>query len=42
MTHAALKGRLAALGLPALLAGCVSSALFGFPVDQGDIAAGQP
>ena len=36
-----LKGLLAALGLPALLAGCVSTALFGFPVDQGDIAAGR-
>jgi mono/diheme cytochrome c family protein len=36
-----LKGLLVVLGLPALLAGCVSSALFGFPVDQGDIAAGR-
>jgi L-cysteine S-thiosulfotransferase len=36
-----LKGLLVALGLPALLAGCVSAALFGFPVDQGDIAAGR-
>jgi len=27
--------------LPALLTGCASSSLFGFPVDQGDIAAGR-
>ena len=36
-----LKGLLVVLGLPALLTGCVSSALFGFPVDQGGIAAGR-
>jgi len=35
-----LKGLLVVLGLPAL-AGCVSAALFGFPVDQGNIAAGR-
>jgi hypothetical protein len=29
------------LGLPALLTGCASGALFGFPIDQGDIAAGR-
>lgn len=27
--------------LPALVAGCASGALFGFPVSQGDIAAGR-
>jgi len=32
---------LVALGAPALVAGCASGALFGFPVDQGDIAAGR-
>src|SRR5262245_5042045 len=36
-----LKGVLGALGVPVLLAGCASGALFGFPVDQGDIAAGR-
>jgi len=38
-----LKGALVVLGLtlPALVAGCASSTLFGFPVDQGDIAAGR-
>ena len=36
-----LKGLLVVLGVPALLAGCVSAKLFGFPVDQGDIAAGR-
>lgn len=37
------KGFLLVLGLalPALVAGCASSMLFGFPVDQGDIAAGR-
>jgi hypothetical protein len=35
-----LKGLLVVLGLPALLAGCASAALFAFPIDQGDIAAG--
>ena len=35
------KGLLVVLGLPALLAGCASGALFGFPADQGDIAAGR-
>jgi L-cysteine S-thiosulfotransferase len=29
------------IALPPLLAGCASSSLFGFPVDQGDIAAGR-
>jgi len=36
-----LKGLLVVLGLPTLLAGCASSSLFGFPVDQGDVAAGR-
>ena len=36
-----LKGLLVVLGLPALLTGCVSAALFGFPIDQGNIAAGR-
>ena len=36
-----LKGLLVVLGLPALLMGCASGALFGFPVDQGNIAAGR-
>lgn len=37
------KGLLIILGaaLPAFAAGCASSALFGFPVDQADIAAGR-
>jgi hypothetical protein len=29
------------VALPTLLAGCASSTLFGFPIDQGDIAAGR-
>jgi hypothetical protein len=36
-----LKGLCVVLGLTALLAGCASGALFGFPIDQGDIAAGR-
>jgi mono/diheme cytochrome c family protein len=32
---------LAVLGLPALVAGCASATLFGFPADQGDIVAGR-
>ena len=36
-----LKGLFVVLGLPASVAGCASGALFGFPVDQGDIAAGR-
>jgi len=36
-----LQGLLLVLGLDALLLGCASGALFGFPVDQGDIAAGR-
>jgi hypothetical protein len=37
------KGSLAlvAAALPALLVGCASASLFGFPVSQGDIAAGR-
>lgn len=37
------KGSLVVLGaaVPALVAGCASSSLFGFPVDQGDITAGR-
>lgn len=27
--------------VPALVAGCASGALFGFPIDQGDVAAGR-
>jgi mono/diheme cytochrome c family protein len=40
---AQLKGALVVLGvtLSALVTGCASSSLFGFPVDQGDIAAGR-
>ena len=30
-----------ALAVPALVAGCASGLLFGFPVDQGDIVAGR-
>lgn len=29
------------LGVAALVAGCASSPIFGFPVDEGDIAAGR-
>lgn len=29
------------VAVPALLAGCASGALFGFPIDQGDVAAGR-
>lgn len=36
-----LKGTLIVLSLPVLVAGCASATLFGFPVDQGDIAAGR-
>ena len=36
-----LKSTLMVLSMPALVAGCASTALFGFPVDQGDIAAGR-
>jgi L-cysteine S-thiosulfotransferase len=36
-----LKSTLMVLSVPALVAGCASTALFGFPVDQGDIAAGR-
>jgi len=36
-----LKRTLIVLSLPALVAGCASATLFGFPVDQGDIAAGR-
>ena len=36
-----VKGLSAVLTLPALLAGCASGALFGFPIDQGDVAAGR-
>ena len=35
------KGVLVVLAVPMLLAGCASGLLFGFPVDQGDIAAGR-
>ena len=36
-----LKGLSVGLTLPALLAGCASGALFGFPIDEGDVAAGR-
>lgn len=38
-----LKTGLIILGatLPGLVAGCASSSLFGFPVDEGDLAAGR-
>ena len=36
-----LKSTLMVLSLPTLVAGCASATLFGFPVDQGDIAAGR-
>lgn len=38
-----LKGLLVVLGVaaPVLVAGCASTSLFGFPVDQGDIVAGR-
>ena len=36
-----LKGLLVVLGSTALLAGCAGATLFGFPADQGDIAAGR-
>ena len=36
-----LKGLLVVPGLAAPLAGCVSAALFGFPIDQGNVAAGR-
>jgi hypothetical protein len=36
-----LQKVLVALGTPSLLAACASGALFGFPVDEGDIAAGR-
>src|SRR5689334_17682522 len=36
-----LKGLLVVLGPTALLMGCASATLFGFPADQGDIAAGR-
>jgi sulfur-oxidizing protein SoxX len=36
-----LQQMLVALGIPTLVAGCASGALFGFPVDQGDVAAGR-
>jgi sulfur-oxidizing protein SoxX len=29
------------VAVPALVAGCASGALFGFPIEQGDIAAGR-
>jgi hypothetical protein len=32
---------LAVLGLPLLVAGCASASLFGFPVEEGDLAAGR-
>lgn len=32
---------LVVLGVPALVAGCASATLFGFPADQGDMAAGR-
>jgi hypothetical protein len=36
------KGLIAlGIAVPALITGCASSMLFGFPVDQGDIAAGR-
>ena len=36
-----LKATLFILSVPALVAGCAGATLFGFPVDQGDIAAGR-
>jgi len=36
-----LKSTLMVLTVPALVAGCASATLFGFPVDQGDIVAGR-
>ena len=36
-----LKGALIVLSVPVLVAGCASATLFGFPIDQGDIAAGR-
>lgn len=36
-----LRRLVAVLGSSALAAGCASATLFGFPVDQGDIAAGR-
>jgi len=37
------KWRLAGLGIAllALIEGCASTSLFGFPIDQGDVAAGR-
>jgi mono/diheme cytochrome c family protein len=36
-----LKSTLMVLTVPALVAGCASATLFGFPIDQGDVAAGR-
>lgn len=36
-----LKSMLMVLVVPSLVAGCATGTLFGFPVDQGDIAAGR-
>ena len=36
-----LKSMLMVLAVPSLVAGCATGTLFGFPVDQGDIAAGR-
>ena len=36
-----LKRMLMVLSLPAVVAGCASGTLFGFPADEGDIVAGR-
>jgi hypothetical protein len=36
-----LKGALVVLGVPAIVAGCASATLFGFPAEQGDSVAGR-